>query len=239
MFKRFILSLLDILSQELYTKYLLHLFLTPQKSTINNEIYKTTCHYDLIHIGSNHWIKTYSWGKGSKTVLLAHDWSANGSNMSKFVTPLLEKNYRVIAFDAPAHGLSSGKTCDIFQYADVLNVLSLKYATKYIIAHSFGAECSLVFLDTFKFKLKGLVTIGCVSNFEDRTNNFGKTLNIKASQIRKMEKLLESTYSDTWQVKDLSAKKIIQNLDIPMLFVHDIDDKALNKIINYINILEE
>lgn len=48
-------------------------------------------------------VTTYAWGEGP-AVLLVHGWSSHTGCMAGFVDPLLERGFRVVAFDAPAHG---------------------------------------------------------------------------------------------------------------------------------------
>lgn len=47
-------------------------------------------------------------GQGAPLVLLAHGWDGQMRDMLPFVQPLLDAGARVVAFDAPAHGRSTG-----------------------------------------------------------------------------------------------------------------------------------
>jgi alpha-beta hydrolase superfamily lysophospholipase len=46
-------------------------------------------------------LKGYSWGTGKRNVV--HGWESRGTALRSFVPVLLEKGFRVVAFDAPAH----------------------------------------------------------------------------------------------------------------------------------------
>ena len=54
-------------------------------------------------------VASYAWGDTGAWVLLIHGWNGRGTQLSAFVKPLLHSGFRVLAFDAPAHGKSSGK----------------------------------------------------------------------------------------------------------------------------------
>lgn len=40
---------------------------------------------------------------------MVHGWSGRGTQMSKIAEALVEQGYRIISFDAPAHGKADGK----------------------------------------------------------------------------------------------------------------------------------
>jgi alpha-beta hydrolase superfamily lysophospholipase len=52
-------------------------------------------------------LATWSYGKGP-TILLVHGWNGHAAQLRAFVSPLVDAGYRVVAFDQPAHGQSSG-----------------------------------------------------------------------------------------------------------------------------------
>src|SRR5687768_17129812 len=54
-------------------------------------------------------LKTYGYrwnhqSNAEKRVLILHGHESSAVNFDHFVTPLIKKNYEVVAFDAPAHG---------------------------------------------------------------------------------------------------------------------------------------
>ena len=54
-------------------------------------------------------LAVYEWGTGP-AVLLVHGWGARATHFGKLVPALVASGRRVVAFDAPAHGRSSGAT---------------------------------------------------------------------------------------------------------------------------------
>ena len=59
-----------------------------------------------------HAVTTYEWGTGTRAVLLMHGWKGRASQFATMVRDLVGEGYRVIAFDAPAHGDSAGRRTD-------------------------------------------------------------------------------------------------------------------------------
>jgi pimeloyl-ACP methyl ester carboxylesterase len=55
-------------------------------------------------------ITGFRWNKdGRRKVLIIHGFESTAVNFERYVQPLIHKGYEVLAFDAPAHGRSSGK----------------------------------------------------------------------------------------------------------------------------------
>jgi len=89
-------------------------------------------------------IVTWTWGDGP-TVLLHHGWGGRASQMAGFVDPLLRAGYRVVAYDAPAHGASSGRTTGVPVFAQVLRDLADRLGGIHaIVAHSAGCAATML-----------------------------------------------------------------------------------------------
>lgn len=52
-------------------------------------------------------VEVYSWGDGP-SVLLVHGWGGRATHFAAFLEPLTGAGFRALAFDAPAHGRSTG-----------------------------------------------------------------------------------------------------------------------------------
>ena len=99
----------------------------------------------------NEIIKCYEWGDAaaSKTVLLAHGWESRGTALRMYVPDLIERGYKIIAFDALAHGDSTGERNNLLTNARTVLALSRHYGGFYAaIAHSFGCS-SIVYAMEF------------------------------------------------------------------------------------------
>lgn len=88
-------------------------------------------------------LQCYAWGKGSKTVLLAHGWEAAGLVMRHFVPSLVAKGFRVVAFDAPAHAYASSTQTNWVHTGMAIQTISNHLGGIHaIVAHSFGGGAS-------------------------------------------------------------------------------------------------
>ena len=108
----------------------------------------------------NRRLRGYVWGDGERVVLLAHGWSSHALTMRRFIQALTKQGFKVIAFDAPAHGNSEGVRTNGMQYRRFLHKLVLQYQPYAIIAHSLGGICTLSELPQIKdFKVAKVITL--------------------------------------------------------------------------------
>jgi pimeloyl-ACP methyl ester carboxylesterase len=85
-------------------------------------------------------IAGYRWNKGAgRKALILHGFESSAINFGHYIQPLTEKGYEVLAFDAPAHGRSSGKQINAVIYRDFVRQIDKEYGpVQSFIAHSFG-----------------------------------------------------------------------------------------------------
>jgi len=82
----------------------------------------------------------YVWKGAGATALLVHGWASDSSSMYGFVRPLRSLGFQVATFDAPAHGISKGKTTTMTRFTHaVKDVLDTLGDVEVIVAHSLGS----------------------------------------------------------------------------------------------------
>ncbi len=139
-------------------------------------------------------IKTYTWGNGSKTVLLVHGWESRSCYMSSFVPHLLENGFKVIAFDGPAHGLSDGKMTNMVDFGKVTNfILSQDSSIQKIIVHSFGGPSTVYTLanSVYKNQIDQMVIIASPNNISDVLSRFCTFFHIPTKMEKRMVGIIE------------------------------------------------
>jgi pimeloyl-ACP methyl ester carboxylesterase len=90
-------------------------------------------------------VAVYRWGKADRRILLVHGWGGKAAQFFSFVGPLLENGFEVIAFDAPAHGVSSGSFASGPAFARAARMIA-EGPIHGIVAHSLGAAGSAIAL---------------------------------------------------------------------------------------------
>ncbi len=90
---------------------------------------------------------TDSQGEPAPSVILLHGWTGEAAFMSAFVTPLLRAGFRVVAFDLPAHGQSTGVELNLPIGVASLAAVARAFAPVHaIVTHSFGGSIALAAL---------------------------------------------------------------------------------------------
>jgi len=175
-----------------------------------------------IHI-KNHIIATYSWGRSGPTVLLVHGWSGRGTQLGSFVEPLVAAGYRVLSFDAPAHGKSSGKQTNAYELADTILALQHYYGTfASVITHSFGGPCVALAIQR-GFETKRFVSISPPADTLGLVEKFISTLRIPEKAGSNLTQRIETAFGKTiWG--DISMLNTVKQLKIPGLIIHDDHD---------------
>ena len=89
-------------------------------------------------------VRGHVWGAGP-VVYLVHGWGGRGSQLASFVEPLLAGGFRVVMFDAPAHGDSDhgpagpGRTHGV-EFGKALDAVFARFGPAHaVVAHSLGA----------------------------------------------------------------------------------------------------
>jgi pimeloyl-ACP methyl ester carboxylesterase len=86
-------------------------------------------------------ITTYEWGPaGAPTLLILHGWGSHAPRFSAFIEAGLSRGWRIVAFDAPGHGHSTGKRSSLMQFRSALDAVVESCGPVHgFIAHSLGA----------------------------------------------------------------------------------------------------
>ena len=170
-----------------------------------------------------------AWGDpADPVVFLVHGWGGRRSDLAAFVEPLVDKGFRVIAFDAPGHGESApgpvgaGRST-IFEFSALLEDLSDRYGPPHaVIAHSLG--CMAVAHSLRNGVPAGrVVFIAPMANAHAYTHEFARRLGfgerIRTRMVARIERAV-----GPMAVFDLPA--IAGRIDRPpLLLVHDREDR--------------
>ncbi len=171
----------------------------------------------------NHTIQTYHW-KGSKPrVLLMHGWESNTYRWRNLIKKLQEANFDIIAFDAPAHGYSSGQHLHVPLYSLASRHVMDKYRPQYVVAHSMGGITILY--DHFKkpeSSVEKIVTIGAPSEFSQSIDYYQNLVRFNNTVRAAMDKRLKEWFNFYFH-EFSSARFVATNTKKGLLF-HDEED---------------
>jgi pimeloyl-ACP methyl ester carboxylesterase len=171
--------------------------------------------------------QTYTWKGDDTVILLVHGWESNASRWKKLLPYLKKSGSTIIAVDAPAHGLSSGKEFNIPQYAAYIDILAKKFNPSYLIGHSLGGKTCLYYQSHYQNDLiSKMVILGAPSDFKIILNNYIKMLSLNST----ISKGLEAHYLRHFNLKldQFSGKHFASTIQTEGLVAHDIDDTVVS-----------
>ncbi|MFY0592365.1 alpha/beta fold hydrolase [Roseivirga sp.] len=230
LFLKAYLSILQFISPKLAAKQMFSFMSNPRISKLRdfeNEILEQS---DKKFIRFKDFdIQTYTWGKtSSKVAMLVHGWEGQAGNFGGLVDLLLEKGFKVVAFDAPAHGHSSKGSTNMFDFVEIIDSFIIKTNPELIISHSFGSVTAAAAIRRrSELQFKNWIMVTCPHDFRERIQDVANTLSISQPTIEQLFELIEEDTGE--HIDDLNMTNYcskIANVE-KVTIVHSIHDKIL------------
>ncbi len=168
-----------------------------------------------------------TWGESGPAVLLMHGWGGARAQMTGFVEPLLSAGYRVVAYDQPAHGESSGKMTNILEISPTMDLIKEKEGDfDAIIAHSFGTLITSYALVKRNFPHPSkLVYFGAFNRLLDSLPRFQVLANLPDGIIDGLRDMIVENFGK--DVLDVIVNEtLVPQIHIPALMFHDRSDNV-------------
>lgn len=169
-----------------------------------------------------------TWGDSDRpAILLMHGWGGARAQMTGFVNPLLSAGYRVVAYDQPGHGESSGMMTNLLVIAPTMNLIREREGEfTAIIAHSFGTLITSYALVNLNFPPPArLVYFGSFNRLLDSLPRFQALANLPDKIMVGLEEMIYENFGR--DVLDaIVNESLIRNIDIPALMFHDTEDNV-------------
>ena len=164
-------------------------------------------------------LAAWRWGEGAPAVLLVHGWGGHAGRLTKFVAPLLDAGFSVVAFDSLAHGSSPGRQASLPDFADGIRALDAREGPfEAVIGHSMGAAgAGLAIRDGWA--VKRAVFLSPPADPEEFTRRFARSLRIPPDVRDAMKRRLLARYSTRW--RDLKLIACAPAVPVPLLIFHD------------------
>ena len=126
------------------------LFCTPMSGRLREKDreFLATARLKMLPVGEQS-IATYEWGNAENPLLIfVHGWESNAARWRYFVREGVKNGFRVVAFDAPAQGASSGRQLNLPLFMNALAGVSAHFgAAEGIVGHSLGGAAIMQALD--------------------------------------------------------------------------------------------
>lgn len=221
----FYFNMLELLSKKKVAKKAFNLFCTIRKGKVLPQQidFLNTAKYELLNIAM-HSIQTYHWPGTNDTILLIHGWESNSFRWRNLVEKLKEKDFNIIAFDAPAHGHSSGQRLNVPLYAEVLQHLIERHKPESLVGHSVGGMTILY--NEHKNEnvaVEKIVTVSSPSEFYELMEHYQKLLKLNNRVMNALDSYIFNRFG--FHIREFSTSEYVKNNTTAGLLFHDRLDK--------------
>ncbi|MBI3151851.1 MAG: alpha/beta fold hydrolase [Chloroflexi bacterium] len=168
-----------------------------------------------------------TWGESGPAVLMMHGWGGARAQMTGFVEPLLSAGYRVVAYDQPAHGESSGRMTNILEISPTMDLITAQEGRfDAIIAHSFGTLITSYALVKRNFPPPSkLIYFGAFNRLLDSLPRFQVLAKLPDEIIDGLRDMIRQNFGRD-VLDEIVNETLAPQIHIPALMFHDRSDNV-------------
>ncbi|NBQ58856.1 MAG: alpha/beta hydrolase [Opitutaceae bacterium] len=165
----------------------------------------------------------WTWGvSDAPLVILAHGWAGRAAQLGALAEPLVVAGFRVVAFDAPAHGESPGREAHVPMLAEcILEIAAQQGGLRAVIGHSAGAA-SAALTTLMGLEPRGLVLIAPPLSHRRRVERVADRFEL-APEVRTAF-FAAAVRRGGWKDTDVDMRVVARRAPCPALVLHDPDD---------------
>ena len=217
-------NILAIFSKKKATQKAFALFCTPRKGSVRPE------QQQFLEEAKSRRIKamdlelqTYLWQGTKETILLLHGWESNTFRWQNLISILKNEDYNIVAFDAPAHGHSTGAIFNVPLYTECTKAVVDFYNPKIIIGHSVGGMNSLYNQEKYpNEEIDKMVTIGSPSRLQDIMVHYQQLLKFNDVVMKGLDNYFMEQFG--YRIHEFSTSTFKGHLPKKGLIIHDEED---------------
>jgi pimeloyl-ACP methyl ester carboxylesterase len=219
-------ALLSAISKTKAAEAAFQLFCTPQMR-VQKELPAVFEKAEPMHFKfEGNTVRGYRWNHpSSKKLLILHGFESSVVNFERYIKPLIQEGFEVLAFDAPAHGRSTGKTVNVAQYKQMVHHIYNSYGPiQSFIAHSFGGLTVCLFLEEIQHDSQfKVVLIAPATETTTAADNFFQFVRLDQGIRKEFDQLITKIGGKppSWY----SVSRAAKNIKAKVLFVQDTDDE--------------
>lgn len=219
------LKLLSSVSKRKAAERAFEMFCTPQTRTKKEPAPVFEKSEKVEFIFQENTIRGFRWNHPAhKKALILHGFESSVINFGKYVEPLINKGYEVLAFDAPAHGRSTGKTINAVVYKEFVQYVWNNYGPiDSFLTHSFGGLALCLALEEIPHSASTkIVLIAPAAETKTAIDHFFKLLKLDKDVRKEFQNIIAEIggQSPEWYSVSRTAPKIKGRV----LFLQDKDD---------------
>ena len=222
------LSSMNLVAPGLALQVTSRLFLSPPRSPQRTAPSQARAERFSVDSGRTR-LACYRWAlpgrQRAPTAFMVHGWGGRALQFDAFVEPLLQAGFSVIAPDLPAHGQSTGRVTNVFEFKRaILDLGQHVGAPSVVIAHSFGCMAtSLALRDGLS--PQAVVFVAPMTSFQFAVDSFADQLSLSASLKARAESHFEQRFAISRA--GLEHRTLAPTWALPLLVIHDRNDSVV------------
>ena len=166
-------------------------------------------------------LAVWTWGDGP-VIVLAHGWGGRAGRFSSIGGALVGAGFRVVLFDAPAHGASMGRQASLPQFSRALREVGAAVGPVYgLVGHSLGGAAVSLAIGQ-GLAAQRAVLLAPPADVFLFSHAFAKHLRIPPRARDVMQHNLETRLQVRWE--ELHIPTLAKTLTPLALIVHDVQD---------------
>ncbi len=160
----------------------------------------------------------------TKKILLIHGFSSYSYKFEKYIEPLQKQGFEILAFDAPAHGLSGGKTINAYIYKQaILKIDSIFGPIHGFLGHSLGGLAASIAFEQLTGELqRKLVLVAPATETYRTIQDFLTLLSVENETKEAFIRLTNELTNHP--ISYYSVSRVVKEITSPVLWVHDKQD---------------
>ena len=171
-------------------------------------------------------VTAWSWGERGPGVLLVHGWGSRGARFVDLGGALLASGFRVVTFDAPGHGASSGRLSSGPEFARAAVAVAASVGPiSAVVGHSLGGFASALAIER-GLTARRAVFVSPSANVNTYSAQFASLLGVQDPVMTTMRQRLERRLGFEW--KRMDVPRFAPAMRIPLLVIHDRDDREVS-----------
>jgi pimeloyl-ACP methyl ester carboxylesterase len=166
-----------------------------------------------------------AWGGSGPLVLAAHGWRGRPTQFRRIAEAMVPAGLRLVALDAPGHGLSRGRRATPRLVADALQEAAAALGEVHaLIGHSLGGAAAAIALE-FGLAARRLVLLGAPSRPSRMIAGFADRIGLPPRARAALDRRFDAHAGRP--VAQLDVVSLALPADVAALIVHDRDDDVI------------
>lgn len=168
------------------------------------------------------WLRLTEYGEGP-TVILLHGWGGDQSSLRAFVDPLVNRGFKAVSVDLPAHGESSGATTNLIECGGALLQIMGKLGSPHgVVTHSFGGAVAAFALN-HGFRADRVAMLAPPADLYELMLPVAGVMGLPMGVGEHALATFAERLDFKWE--DLRVDRLIRSVEAPVLVVHDRGDR--------------